>query len=248
MLSIFARLFLLGHFGTSHGEAKEWHTDARARWLAWGTFGAWIWTWAAMRGVQRVTVAGVVSHWYFHRSKDGPGPENPNASAYSEAGEDSLPGPAPGDWLGTAPGAQDPQALAAPTQIDIVRASFARATGPALGTVCAAALVLSLARLGMAIASAARRTSRAMSARGTPAFLQPLAHVAALLAGLSAVLQGLSDFALVYVGVTGEGFAAAARRSARLVRGHGVKGVMEGKSNPLFMPSRATLTCAPLQV
>jgi hypothetical protein len=229
LLSIFARLFLLGHFGVKHGESQEWITNAGARWLAWATLGAWLWTWSAMRGVLRVTVAGTVSHWFFHGdgSKRAAEARSTAVDSEYEAGEDSLPGPAPGDWLGT----QDPSPLE-PTQLEIVRASFSRATGPALGTICAAALALAIARVGMLIAGLARRTSRAISHPRTPDFLQPLAAGAALLAGLSAVLSGISDFALIYVGVTGEGFAAATRRSARLVRGRAVKSVMDGKCGP----------------
>uniref|UniRef100_V5EG28 Protein PNS1 n=1 Tax=Kalmanozyma brasiliensis (strain GHG001) TaxID=1365824 RepID=V5EG28_KALBG len=114
-LFLFTRLFLVGHFGRQVGDTMEWETDTKAAWLAWATLCAWLWTWAVLRGVQRVTVAGV-----------------------------------------------------------------------------------------------------------------PLTHVVVLLAGLGAVLQGYSNLALVYVGVTGDGFWTAAKKSAQLVSRRGVQGVMEG--------------------
>ncbi|PWN39761.1 hypothetical protein IE81DRAFT_368825 [Ceraceosorus guamensis] len=230
MISIFARLFLIGHFGrlgkSVAGADKVWHTDASAKWMAWTTLGAWLWTWAALRGVQRVTVAGVVSHWYFHREESEDEREQDQQNdVYSDEG--SIPSPAPGDWL-TAPGFADPAIPPPPTQVDIVRASFARATGPALGTVLIAALVLSLARLAALIAATARSASRQLAYPRVPALLSPLAHAAAMLAGLSAVLKGVSDFALVYTGITNEPFWSSTRRAGRVARGVSVKGVMDG--------------------
>jgi hypothetical protein len=174
----------------------------------------------------------VVSHWYFHRQgqDDVQADTSNNDKLFDvsrdndEHDEEGLPGPAPGEWLG-----EEQISLAPPSHVDIVRASFIRATGSALGTVCLSALMLSIARVGILVASSARWAHRKMSSSSRiPSFLHPLTHLVALLAGTSALLQGLSDYALIYVGVTGDGFAAAARRSTRLTSKQSIKSVMEG--------------------
>lgn len=226
-LTIFTRLFLRGHYGEKGMPSNVWRTDSNARLMAWITLGSWIWTWLVLRGIQRVTVAGVVSHWYFHREEDDqdqPADDGKLFDAQDDEGDDSLPGPAPGEWLGEAQ-----ISMQTPSHIDIVRASFIRATGPALGTICMSAFMLSIARVGAMMAASARWAHRKLSSSSrVPTFMQPLTYVVAMLAGVSALLQGLSDYALIYVGVTGDGFAAAARRSARLTGRQGVKSVMEG--------------------
>lgn len=226
-LTIFTRLFLRGHYGEKGMPSNVWKTDSNARLMAWITLGTWIWTWLVLRGIQRVTVAGVVSHWYFHRDEDDqvqPAEDGKLFDAREDEEDDSLPGPAPGEWLG-----EEQVSMQAPSHVDIVRASFIRATGPALGTICMSAFMLSIARVGTWMAASARWAHRKLSASSrVPAFMQPLTYVVAMLAGVSALLQGLSDYALIYVGVTGDGFAAAARRSARLTGRQGVKSVMEG--------------------
>ncbi len=214
ILTIFARLFLVGHY---EGKSEGWHTDSSARGLAWLTLGVWLWTWSVLRGIQRVTVAGTVSHWYFHRSQD-----------LDE--ETALPGHVPGafdsdalskSWLGK------------PTSLEIVRAAFARATGPAIGTICASAFVLAATQLAAIVANNARRTSRWIAhrhpaGRAVSIWLQPIAHVAAILAGLSVLLQGVSNYVLIYVGITGESFSVASKRSARLAGLGGIRGVLDG--------------------
>lgn len=225
-LFIFVRLFLLGHFGGDSNNDKVWKTDAKARVMAWLTLGIWLWSWSVLRGIQRVTVAGVISHWYFHREEDGLEVEEGAAKVYDvdDQEDDVLPGPPPGTWL------DEETSKRSPSHVDIVRASFVRATGPALGTVCLSALVLALARLGSVMASTTSWINRKLSSQTRfPAILQPMAHVAALLAGVSTILQGFSDYALVYVGVTGDSFSVAARRSTRLVSRHNVKTIMEGE-------------------
>lgn len=237
-LFIFVRLFLLGHFGGDSYNDKIWKTDAKARIMAWLTLGIWLWSWSVLRGIQRVTVAGVISHWYFHREEDGQEVEEGAAKLYDvddDQEDDALPAPPPGTWH------DEESSKRNPSHVDIVRASFVRATGPALGTVCLSALVLALARLGSVMAHTTSWINRKLSSQTRfPAILQPMAHVAALLAGVSTILQGFSDYALVYVGVTGDGFVVAARRSSRLVSRHNVKTIMEGE--PILQPDEDILT------
>ncbi|ETS61861.1 hypothetical protein PaG_03968 [Moesziomyces aphidis] len=264
-LFLFTRLFLVGHFGRPKGDSMEWQTDTRAAWLAWATLCAWLWTWAVLRGVQRVTVAGVVSHWYFHRIGDGApaaatshaaGPSGtaahsnyhaPSArtaalderradedgldkvayAAHDDSIYDEMPG-APGTYPQQHDAHDTARRHAAPDATEVVRVSFARATGPALGSICMSALALAVIKTLTLVAEVARRISDATTQRRVPRLLQPLTHVVGVLAGLGAVLQAYSDLALVYVGVTGDGFWTAAKKSAQLVSRRGVQGVMEG--------------------
>lgn len=265
-LFLFTRLFLVGHFGQQVGESMEWQTDTKAAWLAWATLCAWLWTWAVLRGVQRVTVAGVVSHWYFHRigegqvaggqgqasagtsaaagglsDAQGQGAARPsfdtrradedqsNNAAFINDGDsiyDELPG-APGSYPQQA-SHSSARRFAAPDPTEVVRVSFARATGPALGSICMSALILAVVKTLTLVAETAGRISDATTQRRVPRLLQPLTHVVGLLAGLGIVLQSYSDLALVYVGVTGDGFWTAAKKSAQLVSRRGLQGVMEG--------------------
>ncbi|KAJ9479999.1 hypothetical protein PHBOTO_003752 [Pseudozyma hubeiensis] len=262
-LFLFTRLFLVGHFGRQDGDSMEWQTDAKAAWLAWATLCAWLWTWAVLRGVQRVTVAGVVSHWYFHRIGEadaaaadaaaGAGPSaggrvgpsgvsDARAQSFDNRRADEQPahdtvfdGDSIYDEVPGAPGSYPQQGRptttrrhAAPDPTEVVRVSFARATGPALGSICMSALALAMVKTLTVVAEVARRISDATTQRRVPKLLQPLTHVVVALAGLGAVLQSYSELALVYVGVTGDGFWTAAKKSAQLVSRRGVQGVMEG--------------------
>ena len=263
-LYLFTRLFLVGHFGRQVGDSMEWKTDAKAAWLAWATLCAWLWTWAVLRGVQRVTVAGVVSHWYFHRigegdavgghAQAGAGTPAERQAGPSTGGDvrahsfdrrradeqhandvifdgdsiyDESPG-APGSYPQQGNPSSAQRRHAAPDPTEVVRVSFARATGPALGSICISALILATVKTLALVAEAARRVQDATTQRRVPKLLQPLTHVVVVLAGLGAVLQSYSDLALIYVGVTGDGFWTAAKKSAQLVSRRGVQGVMEG--------------------
>lgn len=263
LLAIFARLFLLGHYGAlvpgprgkSDAGAAIWHTDGTAKFLAWLTLGTWLWTWAVLRGIHRVTVAGVVSHWYFYNSTRGKSknPQPPGAMPANEEeqeGEESTYGfgadgqSGGGLWPGTESTSLDDMArslVGDPTSLEVVRASFARATGAAIGTICASAFVLAATQLAAIIANNARRASRiiaqragaaagagSVATRALPLWLQPLAHVTALLAGLSVLIRGVSDYVLVYVGITGDPFWVASKRAARLATQGGAKGIMDG--------------------
>ena len=254
-LFLFTRLFLVGHFGRQVGDSMEWETDTKAAWLAWATLCAWLWTWAVLRGIQRVTVAGVVSHWYFHRIGEGDaeGIDARAGAAPAGVGDAQVPsvdkrradedhanqvifdGDSIYDEMAATPGSYPQHGShgsarrhAAPDPTEVVRVSFARATGPALGSICMSALILAIVKTLTLVAEAARRISDVTTQRRVPKLLQPMTYVVGLLAGLGAVLQSYSDLALVYVGVTGDGFWTAAKKSAQLVSRHGVQSVMEG--------------------
>lgn len=266
-MTIFVRLFLLGHFSTSPTTGQEWITDSRARTLAWLTLGTWIWTWAALRGVMRVVVSSTVSHWYFHgppskeEDEEAANPplftasaatprrnqEQPSTSVLDDE-EDSVAGNgeessiiglgasesghAPGAWASESTGRKDNTADELehrnPTAKDIVRASFLRATGPSFGTILMSALLLAVSRLLILFSILARNLARALSSPTVPTFLHPLAHLAYLVSGTGSVIKGLSDYTLIYAGITGQGFWKSSRRCGRILARGGAKGVMDG--------------------
>lgn len=59
---MFTRLFLAGHFTKT-----SWVIDLSTWWLGAAYFFDYFWTLGVIAGIQRVTTAATVSHWYFHR-------------------------------------------------------------------------------------------------------------------------------------------------------------------------------------
>ncbi|CAO1635380.1 unnamed protein product [Jaminaea pallidilutea] len=260
-MTIFIRLFLLGHFADKSGTGDEWITDRRARLLAWGTLATWIWTWAALRGIMRVVVSSVVSHWYFYGppSEDedsahmaptlGREQSNSRGAKQAEAGDDrdeeeetGSNAEAESEMIGLEDSSEDldsdedEEQLAHrnPTASDLVRASFLRATGPSLGTILLSALLLASSRVLVLLSFVTRTLASILSSPSVPSFLHPLAHLAYLLSGAGGVIKGVSDYTLIYTGITGQGFWASSRRCSRLLvrntagRSGRSKGILEG--------------------
>ncbi|CAO1616179.1 unnamed protein product [Parajaminaea phylloscopi] len=274
-MTIFVRLFLLGHFSnvklpTGDGQetkSKEWITDERARLLAWATLATWLWTWAALRGIMRVVVSSVVSHWYFYgppsqeperRSDEEPAlrqggkklrrgdradfddhDDDDDEGIGGDSDEDeetgisglaaTLPGGFQTDDDGCGGEHEDAQLEHRnPTASDLVRASFLRATGPSLGTILLSALLLALSRALLIISWVSRTIAALLSSPQVPTFLHPLAHLAYLLSGAGGVIKGVSDYTLIYTGITGQGFWVSSRRCSRILVKRGAQGVMEG--------------------
>jgi Plasma-membrane choline transporter len=61
-LSLIFRLLLVGYY-----EGKVWHLRPYAIWLAVFACFVWIWSWCVVRGILRVTAAGIVGAWFFQR-------------------------------------------------------------------------------------------------------------------------------------------------------------------------------------
>jgi Plasma-membrane choline transporter len=61
-LSLIFRLLLVGYYGN-----EEWHVRPYAIWLAMFTGLVWIWSWCVVRGILRVTAAGIVGAWFFQQ-------------------------------------------------------------------------------------------------------------------------------------------------------------------------------------
>ncbi|KAF8495388.1 plasma-membrane choline transporter-domain-containing protein [Gautieria morchelliformis] len=61
-LSLIFRLLLVGYY-----RKEEWHVQPYAIWLAMFTCLVWIWSWCVVRGILRVTAAGIVGAWFFEQ-------------------------------------------------------------------------------------------------------------------------------------------------------------------------------------
>lgn len=260
LLTIFARLFLNGHFAKLHSKERNgniewvWETDLLARWMAYVTFLTWIWIWSIGRGIMRVTISGVVSHWYYEKggnftSQEGLEPKIQTVEGEGEDGsnlsESVFPGmmgnsaseigpsAPPGAWDPPKSRSQNPYELetsnSSISSIDLVRSNFLRATGTSLGTIIQSSFLLTLSYILLIISSVARRLARLLITPGTPAFLSPLLHFATLLAGLSAIVKGVSEYGLVYTGVTGENWTKSTKVAGVVTGRFGRKGALDGE-------------------
>ncbi|KAF8329838.1 plasma-membrane choline transporter-domain-containing protein [Cantharellus anzutake] len=113
-----------------------------------------------------------------------------------------------GHWYFTA---QDP-AYTVMSQQQATRAALARAAGPSLGSVCAGAFTLNAIRASLSVLRWMRRFT-------TPPqllFLLPL-HPLSFVANFISVLDSLSSYTLVYIGITGRPFWLSARETRGFV-------------------------------
>ncbi|KAG8903441.1 hypothetical protein FRB99_003263 [Tulasnella sp. 403] len=112
---------------------------------------------------------------------------------------------------------------ARPTPLVAAQAAFARAHGPSLGSICVATLVLAFTRSTIFVLRSLRRIT-------TPpqlAFLAPL-HPLEWLSTLIAILDSLGEYALTYIGITGDPFWHGARRARELMNSGGKSGRAKG--------------------
>lgn len=101
--------------------------------------------------------------------------------------------------------------------IEETRAAIYRATSPSLGSNCLSAIVMTGVQVfTFAIQAAARVTV-------PPMLLPIITPLAAPTAFLSNAMASLSHYALVYAGITGEGFFPSARRARALTSSRGLR-------------------------
>jgi len=129
-----------------------------------------------VRGLQRVTVAGVVGSWYFERHELDH----------------------PGGW-------------------EVTKASFARATGPSLGTTIAASFLLALFSTLSSVLTRLRSVLRSPS---VPTLLQPLTYLVPIIGILHGLLEIYTGYVLVFTGLSGEAFSGSAAKVGKLLRGN----------------------------
>ncbi|KAG9301429.1 hypothetical protein G9A89_018101 [Geosiphon pyriformis] len=70
-LIFLSRLFLIGHMMRMSGDSI-WVVDHRTYFLIGFYLFMYLWGSAVFSNIQRITLASVVSHWYFHRDEDAP--------------------------------------------------------------------------------------------------------------------------------------------------------------------------------
>lgn len=100
-------------------------------------------------------------------------------------------------------------------------ASFDAARGPQLGTVAFSSLLVTVADLAAFIMIRLKRWTR--PANGLlPNWAACLYLTAPLVALLASFVENISSYALIWSGITGEGFWQSTRRVTGLVRGNGM--------------------------
>ncbi|CED84491.1 Choline transporter-like protein [Phaffia rhodozyma] len=187
-ITVLLRLFLLGYFEYPAEGTYTYHLQPKADWLIILVIGLWVWTWGVFRGIGRVTISGVVGEWYFHRN-------DPIAL--------------------TSQRELDPFGLG--FEIETTKIAFQRATGPSLGTICLSALAMTTVRAIRYLAYRTKKFTSPTYLSSLPSFLHPLNILCMPCEILTAWLDQLNSFVLVYVGVTGEGFVTSAKGVAALV-------------------------------
>ncbi|KIY46304.1 hypothetical protein FISHEDRAFT_75739 [Fistulina hepatica ATCC 64428] len=199
---------------TADGSSWKYSISPGARYALVGAIGTWLWTWAVARGILRVTCAGVIGAWYF----------------------DAL---------------SDP-----PPHTNILHGALYRGTHTSLGSVCLAGFLLSLLRLLALIVGVLVWLARALT---TSTFLAPLvSHPIAgpvmsrtlvpllswLIGRLQSVGDGISQYALVYAGMTGQDFWNAARRSGVLTQMNALSYLTHTPARPLSRLALSTYVFA----
>lgn len=107
------------------------------------------------------------------------------------------------------------------TSSALVMAAFDAARGPQLGTVAFASLLTTVADLLAFVLIRLRRWTR--PANGLlPTWAACLYLTAPIVALLASFVENISQYALIWSGITGESFWSSTRRVTSLVRGNGM--------------------------
>ncbi|KAL7409201.1 plasma-membrane choline transporter-domain-containing protein [Mrakia frigida] len=201
-LVVIMRLLLLGYYESPPEGTWIYHLKPKATPLILLVVGLWIWMWGVFRGIGRVTIAGVVGEWYFHRDD----PALPSATTSNLKQTDPF-------GLGF--------------EIETTRIAFNRATGPSLGSICLSALIMAVLRAVREVAYSLKKATSPSTISSLPEFFHPLNILEPIFGIVASILDQLNGYALVYVGITGEAFFPSARAVAGLVarrnRGSGRK-------------------------
>lgn len=152
----------------------------------------WVWTLSIIRGIQRVTVAGVVGSWYFDRHEES----HPSAIEVTNKSFERATGPSLG-WSFL------------PTLFDQILISLQR-----VGTVIGASFVTSLFS---SLSYFARQSRAVLRSAHFPTLLSPLTYLVPILAMISGSLEIFGGYCLCYTGLTGDDLVSSARRTKDLL-------------------------------
>ncbi|KAF4614561.1 hypothetical protein D9613_002534 [Agrocybe pediades] len=231
------RFLLVGYTtkaGGADGGRLEWHVKAWADWGIAFVLAMWVWTWAVARGVLRTTTAGVVGEWYFGDPTLPPPPPLSTHTIHAALFRSTQPS------LGSV--------VLAGLILTLMRLVFlflalihrlpglllriaAWAGEGAVSSILpfpASSTTGTAARMGVGAASRfARMGATRLSATGlgvsfaTWVVRKVVPGVRDLEGWVRGKVGRVSEYALVYVGLTGVGFWEAAKRGSVLVGGVG---------------------------
>lgn len=102
------------------------------------------------------------------------------------------------------------------SQQQATQAALSRASGPSLGSICASSLIIATVQSSLYAMRWMRRFTTPPQLR----FLAPL-HPLAFVGRFIAPLDSVSTYALVYIGITGDGFWSSAKKARGIVSNHG---------------------------
>ncbi|THU81549.1 hypothetical protein K435DRAFT_844705 [Dendrothele bispora CBS 962.96] len=153
-LTLIFRLSLVGYSSNN-----EWHLRSWTPWAIFGAVGVWLWSWGVVRGIMRVSVAGVVGGWYFGWKFPGDrdfeaGSSDDEENDEREREEEEQLTPPPELLLPQAqlwgnlqlPSSLNPNAILTQANTHTFHAALYRATHASLGTIALAALILAAIR------------------------------------------------------------------------------------------------------
>jgi hypothetical protein len=125
-----------------------------------------------------------------------------------------------------------------PTSTHIIHAALTRSTGPSLGSIVLASLLLTAIRL-LALLTMLLRILPSYFPLILRPWLQPVTYGAAVAVGmLDNASSSLSKYALVYTGLTGDAFFPSARRARALTTS--VENASSGKYKRKFKTERSS--------
>ncbi|GAA6030565.1 hypothetical protein JCM8097_006211 [Rhodosporidiobolus ruineniae] len=108
--------------------------------------------------------------------------------------------------------------------VEVTKASFARATGPSLGTVISFSFLLSLLSTVSLTLSA---LSRGLRSQRLPSLFKPLTPLAPAFGALAGYAAFFNSYALSYAGMTGEGWWVASKEVAGLLRANRTRNIRD---------------------
>ncbi|KAG0368240.1 hypothetical protein BGZ54_002376 [Gamsiella multidivaricata] len=179
-LLFFSRVFLIGHVESSVG-AKKWVLEDNFYPIAIYFIFIYLWTSAVLGNVQRVTLANVVSKWYFHRHE---------------------------------PFAYHSSKITEPALINATTTSF--------GSVCLGGLFIAVLQTTTFLL---KNLAKRLNDSTFPLFV----FVVTCCRVVQGLVESFNNYALIYVGITGESLFAAARSASKIFHRNLLWGLLSGK-------------------
>ncbi|KAI7830664.1 plasma-membrane choline transporter-domain-containing protein [Gamsiella multidivaricata] len=191
-LLFFSRVFLIGHVESSVG-AKKWVLEDNFYPIAIYFIFIYLWTSAVLGNVQRVTLANVVSKWYFHRHE---------------------------------PFAYHSSKITEPALINATTTSF--------GSVCLGGLFIAVLQTTTFLL---KNLAKRLNDSTFPLFV----FVVTCCRVVQGLVESFNNYALIYVGITGESLFAAARSASKIFHRNLLWGLLSDFLTKLILYVYSTL-------